>query len=93
MLLVEATQKQAWCNQQLSRVQAVAGAGSPVVDLMYWGKYFVPGSDHLAALRGRSRQEWGLLACMSAERLSNQMRETQETLRKHCQELFGASPF
>ncbi len=57
---------------QLSVAEALIGR---VVDYNYWSRYIVPGSDHLAALKNKSRMEDDnagvpCLTYMSADKLS-----------------------
>jgi hypothetical protein len=90
----EATKKQAWAHLQLGVVQGLIGR---VVDEIYWNKYIVPGSEHLAWLRGKSRMEEDgsggpCLTYMSADRLSLVVKDATRELRSHLIELFGASP-
>jgi hypothetical protein len=91
---VEATKKQAWAHLQLGVVQGII---SRVVDDLYWRKYIVPGSDHLAAMKGKGRIEddasgGPCLTYMSADRLSLGVKDAARDLRSHLIELFGESP-
>jgi hypothetical protein len=91
---VEATKRQAWAHLQLGIVQSIIGR---VVDELYWNKYTVPGSDHLAALKHKGRLEddgsgGPCLTYMSADRLALGIKDAAKELRQHIYELFAASP-
>lgn len=93
---VEATKRQAWCHAHLSLANDVIGKYRQVVERVYWDKYLVPGSDYLAARRGKSRDEDrgdGIVqAFVSADRLTLGAKGIRATLRQHVQDLFGESP-
>jgi hypothetical protein len=63
---------------------------------MCWNHCTVPGSDHLAALKGKSRPEDGpnglTLAYMSAYRLTLVAKGVMKAIRQKLAVLFGESP-
>lgn len=91
---VESTKRQAWAHMQLSIAEGLIGR---VVDHAYWSKYIVPGSDHLNALKNKSRMEDDnagvpCLTYMSADKLARGQKGAADELRQYLHALFGASP-
>lgn len=89
---MEATRQQAWCHQQLSIAQQFIGQVRPVIDHASWSKYAVPGSEHLSATRGKSREEYFIPLLMSADRLTATISAETGKLRANGRELFGEWP-
>lgn len=90
--LQKATAEQAWCIQQLNVAHELVGLACPIVVSLAWGRYYVPSSENLTALKDHAREENGAQVLMSADRLNYGRAEEIARLTQHVTTLFGSNP-
>ena len=87
------TRRQAWCHHQIGLAQHLMGGALPVVDLVTWIKYAVPGSPHIPEVRRRCREEYGHPLLASGDWLNAPTTTALDKLRERAEKLFGAWPW